>query len=213
MLKYIAAIAAIGTLAISSVAMADHTANQQRQLSWEQLQGACVNPSAFQTQRQPNAIRLTCEDTRTIWEVEQTDRVEMDNSRRIVASLSSDKFFVVKQEQAVPIGVSQTTCPRLREIQVTHTKSVSLSCQEMQAFKGNMNDFCKNLIDQDLQSNKSLATRTETGRIYDMCAAPALLTQAKGQEKTEGNKATVPSENKGQGKGSGQGTQGGGKSR
>jgi hypothetical protein len=178
MLKLIAATAFVGTLAFGGAAMAQ--GNGQRQLSWEQLQQACQNPAAFQNQRQPAAIRLTCEDTQLVWEADQSDSVEMDNSRRIVASLSSDKYFVTKSEQGIPMSVSQTSCPRFKEVQVSYTKSFSLSCQEIQAFQGNMASFCHGKIDADLNANKALATRTATGRVYDMCAAPALISGGKG---------------------------------
>ena len=180
MLKFFAACAFMGAFMVGSVAMADGL--QQKQLSWDQLIQACQNPAAFQSQRQPNAIRLTCEDTQLVWEVDQSDKMEIDNRRSLVASLSSDKFYVVRQETQVPMSAFQTSCPRLKEVQVTYTKSFALTCQEMTAFRGSMNDFCKSRVDQDLVVNKSLATRKDTGNIYNMCAAPELI---KGQPKPD----------------------------
>ncbi|MDC3980599.1 hypothetical protein [Polyangium jinanense] len=180
MLKHIAAAALVSTFALGATAFAETGAGQNaglKQLSWQQLQSACQNPAAFQSQRQPNAIRLTCEDTQLVWEAEQTDRVEMDNSRQITASLSSDKYYVIRQDQSVENGISQTMCPRFREVQVSHTQSFSLSCQEIQNFQGNMNDFCKARLDTAVKGNQQLATRTATGRVYDMCAAPALVNE------------------------------------
>ena len=187
MLKFFAACAFMGAFVVGSVAMAN-SAGQQRQLSWDQLIQACQNPSAFQTQRQPNAIRLTCEDTQFIWEADHSDNMEIDNRRSLVASLSSDKFYVIRQESSVPMNAFQTACPRLKEVQVTYTKSFALSCQEMTAFRGSMNDFCKGRIDQDLVANKSLVTRVDTGNVYNMCAAPELI---KGSKSQYGGKAPV----------------------
>jgi len=180
MLKLIAAAALVSTTALGATAMAETGAGQNaglRQLSWNELQSACQNPAAFQNQRAPNAIRLTCEDTQLVWEAEQSDSVEMDNSRRVTASLSSDKYYIIRQDQSVPMSVSQTMCPRFKEIQVAYTQSFSLSCQEIQNFQGNMNDFCKARLDTAVKGNSQLATRTPTGRVYDMCAAPALVTE------------------------------------
>jgi hypothetical protein len=180
MFKLIAAAALVSTTVLGATAMAETGAGQNaglKQLSWQQLQSACQNPAAFQSQRQPAAIRLTCEDTQLVWEAEQTDQVEMDNSRRITASLSSDKYYIIRQDQSVPMSVSQTMCPRFREVQVTYTQSFSLSCQELQGFQGNMNDFCKGRLDTAIKGNGQLATRTATGRVYDMCAAPSLVTE------------------------------------
>jgi len=183
MLKLIAAAALVSTTTLGATAMADSHTGQSgqnaglKQLSWQQLQSACQNPAAFQSQRQPNAIRLTCEDTQLVWEAEQTDSVEMDNSRRISASLSSDKYYIIKADQSVPMSVSQTMCPRFKEVQVSYTQSFSLSCQEIQNFQGNMNDFCKGRLDTAAKGNAQLASRTPTGRVYDMCAAPALVTE------------------------------------
>ncbi|HVK64210.1 MAG TPA: hypothetical protein VM694_07045 [Polyangium sp.] len=180
MLKHIAAAALVSTFALGATAFAETGAGQSaglKQLSWQQLQSACQNPSAFQSQRQPNAIRLTCEDSRLVWEAEQSDSVEMDNSRRITASLSSDKYYVIRKDEAAPIGVSQTMCPRFKEVQVTHTQSFSLSCQEIQTFQGNMNEFCQGRLDAAIKGNQQLATRAPTGRVYDMCAAPALVNE------------------------------------
>src|SRR5690242_2641497 len=73
MLKFFAACAFTGAFMVGSVAMADGL--QQKQLSWDQLIQACQNPAAFQSQRQPNAIRLTCEDTQLVWEVDQSDKM------------------------------------------------------------------------------------------------------------------------------------------
>jgi len=187
MLKLIAATAFLGTLALGSAAFAENGngSNQGlRQLSWEQLQQACQNPAAFQSQRQPNAIRLTCEDTQLVWEADQSDSVEMDNQRQILASLSSDKYYVTQQQASVPMSVSTTSCPRFREVEVKFSQSFSLSCQEIQSFKGNMANFCQGRIDSALNANKSLATRTPTGRSYDMCAAPELIPGGKGQPGT-----------------------------
>jgi len=181
MLKFIAASAFVGALVIGSVAMADVGGQQQRQLTWDQMSQACQNPAAFQTQRQPNAIRLTCEDTQLVWEADQSENMEIDNRRSLVASLSSDKFFVIRQENAVPMSALQTPCPRLKEVQVTYTKSFALTCQELIAHKGSMNDFCKSRVDHDLVQNKSLATRVDTGNIYNMCAAPELIKGSKAQ--------------------------------
>jgi hypothetical protein len=180
MLKLIAAAALVSTTVLGATAMAESHAGQNaglKQLSWQQLQSACQNPAAFQSQRQPNAIRLTCEDTQLVWEAEQTDHVEMDNSRRITASLSSDKYYIIREDQSVPMSVSQTMCPRFKEVQVAYTQSFSLSCQEIQSFQGNMNDFCKGRLDGAIKGNAQLATRTPTGRVYDMCAAPALVNE------------------------------------
>ncbi|HRI64411.1 MAG TPA: hypothetical protein PK156_09230 [Polyangium sp.] len=179
MLKFFAACAFMGAFVVGSVAMAD--GGQQRQLTWDQLVQACQNPAAFQTQRQPNAIRLTCEDTQYIWEADHSDNMEIDNRRSLVASLSSDKFYVVKQESTIPMNTFQTPCPRLKEVQVTYTKSFALACPEMMSFRGSMNDFCKSRVDQDLIANKSLVTRVETGNVYNMCAAPELIKSSKAQ--------------------------------
>lgn len=191
MLKFFAACAFLGTIAMGTTAMAE--GGQQKQLSWDQLIQACQNPTAFQSQRQPNAIRLTCEDTQFVWETDHSQNMEIDNRRSIVASLSSDKFFVVKQENSVPMNAFQTPCPHLKEVQVTYTKSFALTCQELINHRGSMNDFCKSRVDQDMVANKSLATRTDTGNVYNMCAAPELIKGYKGQG---GNKA--PAGNKGQ---------------
>lgn len=179
MLKCFTACAFLGAFAISSVAMAE--GSQQKQLSWDQLIQACQNPTAFQSQRQPNAIRLTCEDTQFVWETDHSDNMEIDNRRSIVASLSSDKFFVVRQESTVPMGTFQTACPRLKEVKVTYTKSFALTCQELISHRGSMNDFCKSRVDQDQVANKALATRVDTGNVYNMCAAPELIKGYKGQ--------------------------------
>lgn len=180
MLKFFAASAFVGAFVMGSVAMAGEN-GQQRQLSWDQLIQSCQNPTAFQSQRQPNAIRLTCEDTQFVWESDHADNMEIDNRRSLVASLSSDKFYVIRQETQVPMSALQTPCPRLKEVQVKYTKSFALTCQELTSFKGAMNDFCKARIDQDMASNKSLATRVDTGNIYNMCAAPELIKSSKGQ--------------------------------
>ncbi len=192
MLKLIAAAALVATTAVGTTALAENGAGQNaglKQLSWQQLQSACQNPAAFQSQRQPNAIRLTCEDSQLVWEAEQTDSVEMDNSRKITASLSSDKYYIIKADQSVPMSVSQTMCPRLREVEVNFTTSFTLSCQEIQNFRGSMNDFCKGRVDGALKTNASLATRTPTGRVYDMCAAPALVTESGGKGQPVGQPA------------------------
>lgn len=194
MLKFFAACAFMGAFAVGSVASAD-VGQQQRQLSWDQLIQACQNPTAFQSQRQPNAIRLTCEDTQFVWEADHSDNMEIDNRRSIVASLSSDKFFVIKQESTVPMNTFQTACPRLKEVQVTYTKSFALTCQELTAFRGSMNDFCKSRVDTDLVQNKALATRVDTGNVYNMCASPELIKGFKGQSGAKGQAPANPPAN------------------
>jgi hypothetical protein len=192
MLKFFAACAFMGAFMAGSVAMAE----QQKQLSWDQMIQACQNPAAFQSQRQPNAIRLTCEDTQLVWEADKSENMEIDNRRSLVASLSSDKFNVARQESTVPMNAFQTPCPRLKEVQVTYTKSFALTCQELTSFRGSMNDFCKSRVDQDLGQNKSLATRVDTGNVYNMCAAPELI---KGQKGQVGGKAELPKQQPGGG--------------
>ncbi len=180
MLKFFAACAFMGAFVVGSVAMAEVN-SQQRQLSWDQLIQACQNPTAFQSQRQPNSIRLTCEDTQFVWESDRAENMEIDNRRSLVASLSSDKFYVIRHESTVPMNALQTPCPRLKEVKVTYTKSFALTCQELTSFKGAMNDFCKSRVDQDMVANKALASRVDTGNIYNMCAAPELIKSSKGQ--------------------------------
>jgi hypothetical protein len=186
MLKFFAACAFMGAFVVGSVAGAADNGKQQRQLTWDQLIQACQNPTAFQSQRQPNAIRLTCEDTQFVWEADHSDNMEIDNRRSLVASLSSDKFYVVRQENAIPVNTFQTPCPRLKEVQVTYTKSFALTCQELISAKASMNDFCKSRVDQDMVANKALATRVDTGNVYNMCASPELI---KGSKAQFGNKA------------------------
>lgn len=184
MLKFIAATVFVGTFAIGSAALAQgsgQNGNGQRQLSWDQLIQACQNPSAFQSQRQPNAIRLTCEDSQFVWEADSSENMEIDNRRSLVASLSSDKFYVIRQENSVAMSALQTPCPRLKEVQVTYTKSFALTCQEITNFRGSMHDFCQARVDQDLKGNLALATRVDTGNVYNMCAAPELVNGGKAQ--------------------------------
>lgn len=178
MLKFVAAVVAVGTIGLASSAMAENgqTAGQ-RQLTWDQLRVACANPAAFQSQRPPSAIRVTCEDSRLVWEVDQSEALAMDNSRHISTSLTSDKYNVARQGQSVSIGDTQAMCPRLKEVEITYAKSFSLSCQEIQGFKGSLGDYCVGALDQDLKSNANLGTRRETGRAYDLCANPELVTQ------------------------------------
>jgi len=186
MLKLTAAAALVATFTLGSTAMAEEHGGL-RQLTFQQLQAACQNPTAFQSQRQPNSIRLTCEDQQLVWEIDRSDSVEMDNNRKMVASLSSDKYYVIREEHGIPMSVSKTSCPRLKEVLISYTTSFALTCNEIQNFRGNMHDFCKARVDSQLASNASLATRTETGRVYDMCAAPALLTmEGKGQPTPSG---------------------------
>ncbi|TKC98546.1 hypothetical protein [Polyangium fumosum] len=180
MLKHIAAAALVSTFALGATAFAETGAGQSaglKQLSWQQLQSACQNPAAFQSQRPPNAIRVTCEDNRLVWEAEHSDMVDQENSRRITASLSSDKYYVIRQEQSVKMPDTSTSCPRLREYEVSHTQSFSLSCQEIQSFQGNMNEFCQGRLDAAIKGNQQLATRTATGRVYNLCAAPGLVNE------------------------------------
>ncbi|MRG93896.1 hypothetical protein [Polyangium spumosum] len=181
MLKLIAAAALVSTTVLGATAMAQTGQSGQsaglKQLSWQQLQSACQNPAAFQSQRAPNAIRLTCEDTQLVWEAEQSEAVSMEGQRRITASLSSDKYYIIRHDQSMALPDVETTCPKFREVQVNYTQSFSLSCQEIQNFQGNMNDFCKARLDTASKGNQALATRTATGRVYDMCAAPSLVTE------------------------------------
>jgi len=180
MLKFVAAVVAVGSIGFASAAMASGENGQSagnRQLTWDQLRVACANPAAFQSQRPPSAIRVTCEDSRLVWEVDQSEAIEMDNKRHISTSLTSDKYSVARQGQAVSIDGTQAMCPRLREVEISYSKSFSLSCQEVQGFRGSLADYCVGALDQDLKTNKNLGSRRETGRAYDLCANPELVTQ------------------------------------
>lgn len=186
MLKLIAAAALVSTTVLGATAMAQTGQSGQsaglKQLSWQQLQSACQNPAAFQSQRAPNAIRLTCEGTKRVWKAEQTDTVDMSNSGQITASLSSDKYYIIRHDQDMSLPDTVLSCPRLREYQETYTQSFSLSCQEIQNFQGNMNDFCQARLDTAVKGNPQLSSSTATGRVYNMCAAPELVTEAPGQQ-------------------------------
>jgi len=202
MLKFVAAVVAVGTIGFASAAMASGESGQ-RQLSWDQLRVACANPAAFQSQRPPSAIRVTCEDSRLVWEVDQSEAMEMDNKRHISTSLTSDKYNVAKSGQAVSIDGTQAMCPRLKEVQISYSKSFSLSCQEIQGFRGSLADYCVGALDQDLKANQSLGTRRETGRAYDLCANPELVTQQPpaGQKPSQQPAGQQPAGQKGAGTG------------
>jgi hypothetical protein len=169
MLKFVAAAIAVGSIAIVSTAMAGEPAGSQKTLSLAQLRTACANPAAFQSQRPPSAIRVTCEDKKLTWQVEQGEGLEIDNQRQITTALTSDKYNVARESQLISVPVTSAMCPRFREYEITYTKSLSLSCQELQAFQGSLGDFCMSAVDSDLKANAALATKKATGRTHDVC--------------------------------------------
>jgi hypothetical protein len=188
MLKGITAILAVSGLVIASTAMAESPAQSgpsgapgfpQRDLSWEQLRQACANPSAFQAQRAPQSIRVTCEDSRIVWEVQPAATLAIDNQRVVTSSLSSDKYNVARQQAAVNVPETVAMCPVLKEVQLSYTNTFDLTCAEIGTYKGNLNDFCTAHLDADIKGNAALAQRRDTGRSYDLCAAPAITATPK----------------------------------
>jgi hypothetical protein len=148
-------------------------AAQAGTFGFDDLREACQDPAKFQNQIAPRNIQVTCEDRATKWKSVGGSSVELDRSREIISSFSSDKYSSAPTTEYINVKSQRGSCPKFVELLETINFTKATTCEEILDFKGTETDFCKDVLDQVRESNPKSIEVTETGKVVDLCDAPA----------------------------------------
>lgn len=143
------------------------------QLGFDEIREGCMDPAKFQNQVAPKNLQVTCEDRSTKWLAVASSTVELNRSREIISSLTSDKYSVAPVNQILSVDSQRASCPRFKEVLETINFTKATTCEELIEFKGTETDFCQDILDRVRQSNPKSIEVTETGNVVDLCQAEA----------------------------------------
>jgi hypothetical protein len=157
------------TLLASPVFAGGQGPGDVRELDWNQFLESCQNPAAFQAQRPPENIKITCGDMSYQWIPAGAGSMDLPGSRVVRTEVFSDKYHVQAQDNTMQVAPSVGSCPRFKEVQQTLTTERSVTCKEILKFQGDLKDYCASVIDSARGDNANLVQTQDTGRTLDFC--------------------------------------------
>ncbi len=141
-----------------------------RAMSWVDFKEACVHPSQFGSQRAPQNIKVMCTNSQTSWVASASGEVNLQSTRQVTVSVTSDKYHVAPAVMDVPVYAKVGSCARFKEVTEIYTAPERVvSCEEIMEFKGELGEFCAGELDKGKGANPRLVQTTETGRMIDTC--------------------------------------------
>lgn len=148
-------------LSISSIGFA-------KELTFEQFQKSCDNPSEFGHQNPPSKIRLLCNDIYKGWQPMESGFVKLGESRMVSSELFSDKHHVNADSDSISVPERNATCPRFREMVERASIEVNLTCADV-AGKVGLIEICQARLDEAMAGNPDMVESEATGRTFSVC--------------------------------------------
>ena len=142
---------------------------QAREMSFEEFQDSCQNPSQYGHQNPPSKIRLMCHDVFNAWQPIESGVVELSESRLISSEIFSDKYHVSTSEFDLNVPERNAVCPRFREVVQTATLEVSKTCSDLQGEEVSLKELCQEALDQAIAENPDIVETTPSGRTFSVC--------------------------------------------
>jgi hypothetical protein len=137
-------------------------------ISWDEFKVSCKDPGHFGAQRPPQSIRINCGDDRLVWAVDPS-AFSLRQERTLTTSLQSDKCQVGDDSIKIPLPDASVACAEAKEIREILNVTKSVTCDDVLAFDGSLQDFCIGVIDDVRKNDPSLIQRSETGRKVNTC--------------------------------------------
>jgi hypothetical protein len=162
-----AAALVIGMTAGAASALADN----QKPISWAELQALCANPKGGKdgVQVSPEHIFIQCTDTSTQWVADAPGSLPLDGKRTVTPGVISDKFVVSEPSKEYPVVGKGFSCLKYKEIRKTATVEKALSCAEIVGVKGDLADYCATEV-TGKNVKPGLIKVEDTGNSVDTCA-------------------------------------------
>jgi hypothetical protein len=147
----------------------DKDSSDLKSLSFAEIKAACTDPDRFHNQVAPSDIEITCQDTQYKWVQTKEGSYGMDASRRVEASVVSDKYQVKPDYETVPMTSMVGSCPRFKQVAETISYTMTITCRDLTSFPGNSIEYCIGITNQARSNNPKAISTVETGEVFDLC--------------------------------------------
>jgi hypothetical protein len=149
---------------------------QARSISFAEFKDRCANPDKYRgdVQRAPENIKVQCTDVTRVFVADASGQMPLPGSRNVVTALFSDKFNVDADTKAYAMDTKGGSCLPYKEVQNTLSVEKQLSCGEILSWKGDVEDFCEQNLDNLKGANPKLIDVKETGAVIDTCGGASV---------------------------------------
>jgi len=143
-------------------------------LTWDQFKAQCQDPAHSPIQHAPENIVVQCTDVRHSYVPESSGNIPMAASREVTTAVSSNKFYVRAESDAIDTQAAVGQCLRYKEVEASFTIEKSLSCADVLGIKGDIKDYCASSTDLVKNANPKVVNFKDTGATIDTCGADVL---------------------------------------
>jgi hypothetical protein len=161
------------TLALSlvltvSVFAGNPSATQSvKEVSWDDLKGACSNPHSQGNQNQPAAITISCKHSKKRWE-QSSSPSKLLNTRFVRGSLKSNKYTVSEQRTETDT-LQDVTCSKYNQVLDVYSRDLKeIGCGEIADFDS-ITEFCQERLDFDIDGQSDIVSTSATGQQKSYC--------------------------------------------
>jgi hypothetical protein len=145
-------------------------ASPSEAISFEEFKGRCMHPKDYDKQVAPENISISCTNVETEFVPEAPGAFAMATTRHITAGVFSSKWHVGGVDaKEVPVQQKSGSCLRFKEVERTLTEARQVSCNEIVAMKGDLQDYCMSVVDSSKAQHPKLIETKDTGRMIDTC--------------------------------------------
>jgi hypothetical protein len=139
-------------------------------ISFEEFKGRCQHPKDYDKQVAPENISISCTNVETDFIPDAPGTFAMMSTRRVTAGVFSNKWHVGGMEaKDVPVQQKSGSCLRFKEVERTLTEARQVSCDEIVAMKGDIQEYCTSVLESSKAQHPKLIDTKETGRMVDTC--------------------------------------------
>lgn len=150
-------------------------------ISLEEFKNRCVHPHDYDQQVSPEKISIACTNVESEFVPQAPGNFNMLSTRQVTAGVFSSKWHVGGVDaKDVPVQQQSGSCLRYKEVVRTLTEARQVSCDEIVAMKGDLQDYCMSVLDSSKAQHPKMIDTKETGRLIDTCGGIAVTNTGKG---------------------------------
>jgi hypothetical protein len=151
-------------------------------ISLEEFKGRCMHPRDYDKQVAPENISISCTNVESEFVPEAPGNFQMMSARQVTAGVFSSKWHVGGVDaKDVPVQQKSGSCLRYKEVVRTLTEARQVSCDEIVAMKGDIQDYCLSVLDSSKSQHPKLIDTKETGRLIDTCGGIQVTNNGSGK--------------------------------
>ncbi len=151
-------------------------------ISIEEFKGRCLHPSDYDKQVAPENISISCTNVETDFVPEAPGSFAMASTRHVTAGVFSSKWHVGGMDaKDVPVQQRNGSCLRFKEVERTLTEARQVSCPEIVAMKGDIQEYCMSVLDSSKAQHPKMIDTKETGRLIDTCGGISVTSTGSGK--------------------------------